>query len=663
MRRGPRPFALAAVSLLCILVLAACNSAPTLKYITISPTSATTSVGNTQQFTAQAYFSNGTITNGTALVAWGSTNQTVATISLGGLATPLAPGTTTITAAAAGTTGASATLTVNQLSSITVSPATATIAVGATQNYTASGTFANPGGTPTTMDVTSLATWTLGTPAVATLSNTGNTPVMATGATTGTTSVLASLYGVTGNATLTVSPPVPVSLQITPAAPTAAVGNALTFTALELLSNGNTQPLTGTVTWSSDTPATATILAGSGIAAAQGVGTANITASETSSSGPLTGTTLLTVTTGSAKFAYIANANDLDIQWYAVNTATSPYLTGGGNTGNAGYLPVQTVLHPSGNYLYSISSAAAIYTYDIAPASSTTPAPGTLTLTNPTPLPVGVSGDDLWGVVDPYGRFIYVSDDGLSGGPSTIYGYQISQTDGSLTPIAGTGASFNTNLNAPQSLVIDHSGTYLYAVNQGNGTVSIYTINQTTGALAALAGQASIATGSTPESGALHPSGAYLYVANEDNTVSAYSIDTSTDSTAGQLTALSGSPYTIAGAVDVFNVLVDPSGNFLYVLDAGSANGQVYSYNLSSGAVGTAVGSPVATGAVPFSFAIDPTGVLLAAANSSDVPGDISLFPVASGVLGTVTTVPSDTAASQNKTGSEPFFIVFYNTP
>jgi hypothetical protein len=167
------------------------------------------------------------------------------------------------------------------------------------------------------------------------------------------------------------------------------------------------------------------------------------------------------VTAGTAKFAYIANANDLDIQWYAVNTATSPYLTGGGNTGNAGYL-----LHSSGNYLYSISGAAGLYVYDIAPSSSMTPAPGTLTLTNPTPQPVGVANDAFYGVI---GRFIYVLDDG-GGTVGAIYGYQISQTDGSLTPVAGTGASFTTNLNAPESLVLDHSGTYLYALNQGNGT-------------------------------------------------------------------------------------------------------------------------------------------------------------------------------------------------
>jgi 6-phosphogluconolactonase (cycloisomerase 2 family) len=669
MRRNPSPFALAAVSLLCILVLAACgNNTAILQYITISPTSATTSVGNSQQFTAQAYYSNGTIQPGTSLVTWGSSNQTVATITLGGVATALASGTTTITATAAGTSGASAILTVNQLVSIAVTPANSSVPAGGSVQFDAMGTFMNPGGTTGTMDISSLVTWASST-AIATINATG---LASAGTTAGATMISASLYGVTGSTNLTVGAAVAVSLQIAPAAPTIAIGNSASFTAQELWSDGSLHTPAGAVTWSSDTLTTASILASSGIASAVGAGTANITATE----GTLTGTTVLTVVTGSAHFAYISNTNDDTIQWYAVNTATSPYLTGGGNTGAAGYAPVQTVLHPSGLYLYAISTSAGLYLYDVAPPSSSTPAPGTLTLTSPSALTIGAMNDNYWGVVDPYGRFLYVSDDGLSGGPSTIFGFKISQTDGTLTPIQGAAPFTDTNLSGPESLVIDQSGTYLYAVNSVTSTISIYTIDQTatatSGALTPLAGQPTVPTGPTPESAALHPSGAFVYVANQGTgsagtgSVSAYSIDTtSTDPTAGQLTALSNSPFAIASATDVFNVLVDPSGKFLYALDAGPfpGNGQVYSYNLSSGVIGTAVGSPAATGSIPFSFAIDPTGVLLASANSFDMPGTISLFSVSSGALGTGITVPSDTSSSQSSSGSDPLFIVFYNAP
>jgi trimeric autotransporter adhesin len=196
------------------------------------------SVGNTQQFTAQAYSSNGTITNGTALVTWGSTNPpTVTTISLGGIATSLSPGTTTITATAAGTSGASATLTVNQLLSITITPANLTIAAGASQQYDAMGTFSGATGTT---DITSMVDsvngWNSSNSAVATIgAGTGRATAATTG--TGTAVISASLYGMTGNTNLTLGPPVPVSLQITPAAPTTAVGNSVSFLAQEVWSD------------------------------------------------------------------------------------------------------------------------------------------------------------------------------------------------------------------------------------------------------------------------------------------------------------------------------------------------------------------------------------------------------------------------------------------
>ncbi len=676
MRRNPSQLALGAVSLLCILILAACNCAPILRYITISPSTATISVGTTQQFTATAYYSDGTSQPATNLVTWGSSNTTIATITAGGIATPLAPGTTTITAAAAGTPGASATLNVSQLTAITLTPANATIPAGTQQQYDAVGTYTLPGGTPGTSDVTTLVSsvngWSSSNTEAATIgAGTGLATAAATG--TGTTVISATLDGVTGNTNLTVGTAAPLSLQITPASPTMAVGNALTFTAVELLSNGNTQPLTGTVTWTSGTPATATILANSGLSAAFAAGTTTITATETTpSEGTLTGTATLTVVTGKSHYAYISNVNQTDLQWYAVNAATSPYLSGGGDVGPIGYDPVQTVIHPTGNYMYEISSVGDVYLYDIAPSTSITPAPGTPTLTNPTPQVAGAGNSD-YGVIDPYGRFLYVSDAGSGGSLGTIHGFQISQTDGSLTAIQGS--PFTTNLNGPVSLVIDQSGTYLYAVNSGNNTISSYTIDQTAtatgGALTPLAGKPTIATGGTPQYAALHPSGTYLYVANQGTvagtgTVSAYSIDTtSTDPTVGQLTALSGSPYTITGATDVYNVLVDPSGNYLYVLDAGPSvgTGLVYSYNLSSGVVGTEIGSPAATGAVPFSFAINPAGSLLMAGNSFDNPGTLSLFPDSAGTLGTGITVPSDTASSQSSFGSDPIFVVFYNAP
>ena len=102
--RRPNQTALALLSLACIVLLAACGSStPVLQYVTISPSTATTSVGGTSHFTAQVYYSNGSVQDGTSLVTWASSNTSVATIVAGGLATSVGAGTTSISATAAGT--------------------------------------------------------------------------------------------------------------------------------------------------------------------------------------------------------------------------------------------------------------------------------------------------------------------------------------------------------------------------------------------------------------------------------------------------------------------------------------------------------------------------------------------------------------------------------
>jgi 6-phosphogluconolactonase len=88
---------------------------------------------------------------------------------------------------------------------------------------------------------------------------------------------------------------------------------------------------------------------------------------------------------------------------------------------------------------------------------------------------------------EPSGRFVYVanSSDG------TISAYSLANSTGVLTPITGT---FTTG-SGPASLAASNDGKYLYAVNNGSGTVSIFTINND-GTLNA-AGSAITATGPT----------------------------------------------------------------------------------------------------------------------------------------------------------------------
>ncbi len=88
-------------------------SSRTVKTITVSPSSQTLllSTGQTQQFTAQATYSDGSVGDITTMAAWNSSNTSVATISSSGLAQPTGTGSTTISASLGGQVG-TATLTV-----------------------------------------------------------------------------------------------------------------------------------------------------------------------------------------------------------------------------------------------------------------------------------------------------------------------------------------------------------------------------------------------------------------------------------------------------------------------------------------------------------------------------------------------------------------------
>jgi 6-phosphogluconolactonase len=304
----------------------------------------------------------------------------------------------------------------------------------------------------------------------------------------------------------------------------------------------------------------------------------------------------------------------------------------------------QTVIHPSGQYLYYTDDSSNLWVTTIN--SST----GALTATA-FPSQVAGSGNTNFTVIDPYGRFLYVSDDA----GDTIYGFQINQTNGSLALISGS--PFNAHLDSPECLVIDRTGSYLYATNPLNNTISAYTINQATGALTPLSTPTfPSGTGTGPLLGALDPSGTHLYVANTfSNSIAGFSIGTG-----GVLTSL-GTDTAVTGAIAVENLVVDPTGTHIYVLDSGpnaSGTGQVFGFAIASGGViGAAIsGTPIATGTTPLgAIVIDPTDAILAIDNNGS--NNISLDTIGSGGALTAATPPTVS------TGTAPFYVTLYNAP
>lgn len=240
----------------------------------VGPTTPMLAVGLTQQMTATGIFSDGTNQNLTAMATWTSSAAAVAPVSAAGLVTATTTGDATITAMFGGRTASTTvTVTAAALRSITISATPSlSVAAGLTLSLTATGTFTDN----STMDLSDTATWSSGNTAVATMAGR-----VATGVVMGNATISATMNGVTGTATLQVTPALLVSIAVTPADVTLPLGSTRQFTATGTFTDSSTQNLTTQVTWmsSDDTRVAISNADGSrGLATGLTTGTVTITA-------------------------------------------------------------------------------------------------------------------------------------------------------------------------------------------------------------------------------------------------------------------------------------------------------------------------------------------------------------------------------------------------
>ena len=165
-------------------------------------------------------------------------------------------------------------LTVNSatLKSIAATPANSSIAKGATLQLAATGTFSDG----STQDITHGVTWSSDNRPIATIN-----PVtgIALGQVAGAANITASLGTVSSAAVpLNITNATLQSISVTPAAPSIALGTTQQFNATGTYSDLSTANITSSVTWTSATPATASISASGGLARGLVAGTTQISA-------------------------------------------------------------------------------------------------------------------------------------------------------------------------------------------------------------------------------------------------------------------------------------------------------------------------------------------------------------------------------------------------
>ena len=172
-----------------------------------------------------------------------------------------------------------------KLQSIQVSPSAPSISIGQNQQFTATGHYSDG----STKDITDSALWTSSNTSIARMSS----PGLTTSNAAGSASITATLSGVTGRGSITVTSATLRSIVISPSAISIVPGETAQFTAMGTYSDGTQRDITSAVSWTSGTVAVASMNAGGilGLAKALAAGVSTISAR----SGNISSTATLTV--------------------------------------------------------------------------------------------------------------------------------------------------------------------------------------------------------------------------------------------------------------------------------------------------------------------------------------------------------------------------------
>lgn len=284
--------------------------------------------------------------------------------------------------------------------------------------------------------------------------------------------------------------------------------------------------------------------------------------------------------------------------------------------------PPFLAIHPSGKFLYSVgeieqSGENGPTRVGAVNALAIDAATGRLSLLNQQPSkgkgPCFVS-------LDRSGKLAFVANYG-SGDIAVLP----IDSDGRLRPasdyVKHEGSSVNPSRQKEphaHSIGVDPSGKFVLACDLGADRIFVYRLNADDGKLEPNDPPAGMANpGSGPRHFAFHPSGKFVYVINEMLlTVTAYAWNASTgamqpiETVSTVPTGISGSQYSTA------EVVVHPSGKFLYGSNRGHDTIAVFTIDPSTGKL-TSVGHVPTGGKTPRNFNIDPTGKWLLAANQN----------------------------------------------
>jgi len=296
--------------------------------------------------------------------------------------------------------------------------------------------------------------------------------------------------------------------------------------------------------------------------------------------------------------------------------------------------PVQTVpdvenpsflaLDHQQRYLYAVNETknGGVSAFRIDPAT------GTLTFLNRQPS----RGDDPCHLcVDPTGRYVAVAN--YTSGSIAVLPIE---TDGSLGEAVDFVQHHGSGPNVRQAgahmhmVVFSPDGQYLLTADLGIDRVLTYRLDTASGKLSLndetevphtapstnWRRSAQLAGGAGPRHLAFHPNGRYVFVINELNsTIASFGYDAAQGALM-PLGTVSTLPAGFSGESTTAEIVVAPSGAFVYGSNRGDDSIAVFAVDAATGGL-TPVARESTRGKTPRSITLDPTGAFLYAANQN----------------------------------------------
>ena len=319
---------------------------------------------------------------------------------------------------------------------------------------------------------------------------------------------------------------------------------------------------------------------------------------------------------------------------YVLNRATgsiSGFLVGAGTLTAApkspyslGFVPQSAVVARANNFLY-VAGPGALYAFGINSDGSLSG------LTEE----AGVSlGSEVALAVSPDGQWLF----GLNTVSLTLDEWQLNQTTGAVTSVAGAAYTVTGAVPVPLMVRVSPAGDYVFAA-LGTGGDQVFTLDTSTGKVASSQHLSTSSAQTSDNSLIADSSESYLYIARSGTGggVAVYAIGAG-----GALTGVSGSPF--AAGLGTFDVTLDGTGTYVYA--ANRTDGTVSGYLIGTGGALTPLsGSPYASGATVTSLVADRSGKYLLAAAAAGSP-DLTMYGLDAAVPGKLDVLATGTSGS-----------------